>query len=87
MSENSAPDESEGLLHSRDDGPKIEPQSSRFLVVGLFVLVSILGGYSIDLLQSAEETSREVGKECSDFLMPIVFHSSPNPIQIQLYFT
>lgn len=35
----------------------IESSPRRFRVIGLFVLVSMLGGYSIDLLQSAEATA------------------------------
>jgi hypothetical protein len=34
-----------------------EASPARFHVMGLFVLVSMLGGFSIDLLQSAEATA------------------------------
>ena len=48
-------DESTALVGEPQE-PIIEPSWHRFVVIGLFVLVSCLGGFSIDLVQVWYET-------------------------------
>lgn len=49
-------DESTALVGEPQE-PIIEPSWHRFVVIGLFVLVSCLGGFSIDLVQAAESSA------------------------------
>jgi len=48
------PCEKNGLLSS---SPVYEPPSQRFLVFAQFVLISFIGGYSINMVQAAESTA------------------------------
>jgi len=53
--------ETTGLLPATvdtTDKPRIELASSRYVVVFIFVAVSMLGGFSIDLVQSAQATAK-----------------------------